>query len=285
MKGLDLKHRMHGARETVKITRAMQLISASKMTKTEKRMESSREFFISMQRIKNKIGIVNHPFYKDNGGNRTVFVVVAGDKGLCGDYNHRVLEKAEDEIRLAKTVKVYAIGQYCREYFNKRNIRVSNAYIHSLQEPYTGDAKSLTDELAEMFLKKETDKAVIIYTHVPKEMRSAQHVEVKTLLPIEYPDKDEFWGIEKTNLESLKDVTDILKQYIWAQIYHGLCCAGYAVNFKRMTAMQQATTNGEKLVNELNVRYNHLRQESITTELIDAGTAKIAVRNMTGDGE
>ena len=282
MKGLDLKHRMHGARETVKITRAMQLISASKMTKTEKRMESSREFFVSMQRIKNKIGIVNHPFYKTGDGNKTVFIVVAGDKGLCGDYNHRILEKAEAEILSVETVKVYAIGQYCREYFNKRNIRVSNAYIHSLQEPYTGDAKALTEELIEMFLSGETDKAVIIYTHVPKEMRSGQYVETKTLLPIECEETIE---TEKAILESEKDITDILKQYIWAQIYHALCCAGYAVNFKRMTAMQQATTNGEKLVNELNTRYNHLRQESITTELIDASTAKIAVSNMTESGD
>ena len=78
---------------------------------------------------------------------------------------------------------------------------------------------------------------------------------------------------EESILEYKNDVDGILKQHIWAKIAYALCSAEYAVNYKSMTAMQQATTNGEELVEELALQFNHVRQEKITSELMDACSA------------
>lgn len=280
MKGQDLKHRIIGARETVQITRAMQLISTSKMSKSEKMMEKSREFLSETEGIINRTEILNHPFYEMRENNRTIFIVVAANKGLCGDYNHRVLNLAEEEIKNSKTVKVYAVGQYCREYFNKKGIRITNAYVHMMHQPFVDDAALLAEEISNAFIDGVCDCVKIVFTECAKNSHSSQVPVCWTILPMEKVNTNG----EKNNLEFQNDVNGILKQYIWAKIYYGVCSSFYTIDFKRMIAMQQATTNGEKLVAELEAKYNHLRQESITSELTDANTAKLGIISMSESG-
>ena len=280
MKGQDLKHRITGARETVQITRAMQLISTSKMSKSEKLMEQSREFLYETEGIINRTEIGAHPFYETREDNRTIFIVVAANKGLCGDYNHRVLNLAEEEINNCNTVKIYAVGQYCREHFNKKGIRTTNAYVHMMHQPFVDDAALLADEVSNAFVEGVCDRVKIIFTEPMKNSHSSQTPVSRTILPLEKSGTNE----EKSDLEFKSDIDGILKQYIWAKIYYGVCSSFYTIDFKRMIAMQQATTNGEKLVAELETKYNHLRQESITSELLDANTAKLGIISMSESG-
>ncbi len=280
MKGQDLKHRITGARETVQITRAMQLISTSKMSKSEKLMEQSREFLSETEGIINRTEIGMHPFYETRENNRTIFIVVAANKGLCGDYNHRVLNLAEEEINNCNTVKIYAVGQYCREHFNKKGIRTTNAYVHMMHQPFVDDAALLADEVSNAFVDGICDCVKIIFTECMKNSHSSQTPVSRTVLPLEKSGISE----EKCTLEFKSDIDGILKQYIWAKIYYGVCSSFYTIDFKRMIAMQQATTNGEKLVSELEAKYNHLRQESITSELLDANTAKLGIISMSESG-
>lgn len=266
MKGQEIKHRINGAKETVKITRAMQLVSASKMTKAEKKLNRSGVFLSMMFDIVKKIGKITSPLADVRKAQKTSYVVIAGDKGLCGDYNHKILDFASERIGDDKNAKVYAVGQFVREYFNKKKIHVSNKFLHLMQGALSEEIRDMAYYLADEFISGNVDEIYLIFTLIKGKNPSKQQPCVVRLFPIEVPQQYTEEGI----LEYPKDEDDILKQYIWAYIDFALCSAECAVNYKCMTAMQQATVNGEELVESLNRTYNHIRQEKITGELMDS---------------
>lgn len=266
MKGQDIKHRINGAKETVKITKAMQLVAASKMSKAEKKLDRSGVFLSSMFEVVKKLGAVTSPLAEKRETGKTGFVVIAGDKGLCGDYNHRVLDYAASEIKAVPDATVYAIGQFTREYFNKLKIKVNNKFLHLMQGALSEEVRDMAYSIAEDFINREVDEVYLIFTLIKGKTVSRQQPCKVRLFPVELPEQ----YTEEGFLEYRKDEDGILKQYIWAYIDFALCSAECAVNYKCMTAMMSATSNGEELVEELNRQYNHIRQEKITGELMDA---------------
>lgn len=266
MKEQDLKHRINGARETVKITRAMQLVSASKMTKAERRLASARAFLDRMEEVVRKMGPVKTRLQEKREGNNKIYIVIAGDKGLCGDYNHRILDYAASLTDKEENFTVYAIGHFTREYFKKRKEKVVLKYVFLMQGALTEELRNFAYDVSDAFLSGQTDEVNLVYTSVPEKSVARQQPVCIRLLPYESPED----VAEKCCLEYKNDVDGILKQHIWAKIAFALCNAEYAVNYKCMTAMQQATTNGEELAEELSLKYNHVRQEKITSELMDA---------------
>ena len=264
MKSKDLKRRITGARETVKITRAMQLVSASKMTKAEKRLLRAKDFAAEMKRIVGKVGTGNDPLTVPREVKHVTYIVVAGDKGLCGDYNHRILDYALGLIDTdGKENTVYPIGQFAREFFKKIGCRVNTRYIHLLQGAITEEMRSFAYDVSHDFLSGKTDEVHLVYTDVG-DSPAKQTPKHTVLLPFAARET------EKSILEYMEDLEGILKQYIWSRINLAVCCADYAFNYKCMVAMQKATTNGEDLVDELKKEFNHLRQEKITSELMDS---------------
>jgi len=270
MKGQELKHRITGVQETVKITKAMQMISASKMHKSQQMFDTSKKY---LEEVSSAIKMLmtptyaNHPYFVKHEDDKAAFIVIAGEKGLCGDYNHLVLEKAYSEIRLRNVQKVFPIGYVARDFFKKRAYDVSKAYIHLIQDPMPEDVRAVTDDLIAKFIAKEFNKVYIAYTDV--ETLATHKVVIKKILPITYEEQKE----ETMVLSDNDTVSNMLNQYVWAELYYAIASASLAINYKRMIAMQQSTTNGEEIVSELILEYNHKRQESITTELVDASSS------------
>ena len=266
MKEQDLKHRINGARETVKITRAMQLVSASKMTKAERRLVSAREFLSRMEEAVRKVGEGETKLTEKRQGTNKTFIVIAGDKGLCGDYNHRILEYAAELTGNDENVTVYTVGHFAREFFKKRKEKVNAKYVYLMQGAIVEEIRNFASDLTLAFEEGKTDEVILVYTGILENSVSHQELQKVRLLPFELPEQETKKGI----LEYKNDKDGILKQYIWAEIVFALYSAEYALNYKSMAAMQQATTNGEELVDELSLLFNRLRQEKITSELMDA---------------
>lgn len=266
MKEQDLKHRIGAAKETVKITRAMQLVSASKMTKAERRLVSAREFLDRMNDVVKKVGPAPTRLTEKREGKNKTYVVIAGDKGLCGDYNHKILDYAASLTEQEENVTVYAVGHFTREFFKKRKEKVVLKYVFLMQGALTEELRNFAYDLADAFLSGKTDEVNLVYTSVSEKSASHQEQVCVRLLPFILPETEN----KESILEYKNDIDGILKQHIWSRIAVALCSAEYAVNYKSMTAMQQATTNGEELVDELALKFNHVRQEKITSELMDA---------------
>ena len=272
MKGQELKRRIVGADETIKITRAMHLIAASKITKVQTKVDSSRTFVHEMKDAVSMLGPITD--YKlgnvKNPKAKKVCIIVSSDKGLCGDYNHKVFAFADEEIKKNGYNEIYAIGQSCREYYLKKKVTVSNAFIYMMQEPFIEDAMRVADVIIKDFIDGKSSRVDIIYTYVEENSKLKNYLVNKQLLPIEPLENQTKKSLAEEKIEG----EYILYQYVWARIYYALCSASLALNGERMVAMQKSTNNGKELKDKLSNEYNHIRQESITNELIDAETAK-----------
>ena len=267
MQGKEIKRRLQGAQETIKITRAMQLMSVAKMNKLQRKYYSSLAFLEEMKNILSLLGDKKSVFTERRSGKKA-YVIISSDKGLCGDYNYKLLSFADNILEQNEDVRVFVIGEYGKEYFARRGTKTDGSYASVMQNPVVEDALNISKRLIEEYVNKLVNEVYVIYTEVDKNNGpQTQDPTVCKILPLELEEAED---TQNETLVDKKHVDGILEQYIWAMIYYALNSSGLAVNFKRMVAMQQATKNGEELAEKLTATYNHLRQETITNELIDA---------------
>lgn len=266
MKGEDLKRRISGAKETVKITRAMQLVAASKMNKAEKKLLCGGAFFSAMENIVKKTGRTDSPLAREREVKRTACVAVAGDKGLCGDYNHRILDYARDIAETLPNPVVIAVGRSTSDFFLKTGADTDDRFIHLMQGALSEEIRYAAYSLSEEFLNGTYDEIHMVYTAVEGKNAAGQMPRAVRLFPVNIPEQYSEDGC----LEYRNDIDGILKQYVWAFMNFAVRSAEYAFYYKSLVAMTNATTNGEELAEELSAKYNRLRQEKITNELMDA---------------
>lgn len=271
----DLKRRITGVKETAKITNAVYLISASKMRRAKENFFSANLFLdevrAASKRLMSSNCAYNHPFFQQREGNRVAYVIIGGDKGLCGDYNQLIINASDASMKNKKVTNIFAVGTIIKDYYEKKGgIRVNNSYVHIFPDPMPEDARAIADDLCSDFKEKKMDKAYIIFTKADK--LSQQKITIKKILPLDILDsKEEIVYLSKNNT-----FDKVLNQYVWARIYQAICSASYAENYKRMISMQEATSNAERIIDDLNKTYNQERQESITNALLDATTAHMS---------
>ena len=275
----ELKRHISGVEDTIKITRAMQMIATSKLYRAREKCENSYRYLKELRNILSAAAahesVREHPFLREHKSGKTALFVVAGDKGLCGDFNHRILDFADKFAAEHEVSKIFALGQETREHYEKKGFPLSNFYIHMASEPHAFDAISVANDIVNMFRSGEYKEVSIVYTRTPSP--STQEPTAKRLIPIPLPEHEISTVCPVLEPNTRAALDNFLSQYLMAEIYSALADSAMAIHFKRMTSMRQSTENGEELLAELTAQYNHERQESITNELIDASAS--AFRN------
>ena len=275
----ELKRHISGVEDTIKITRAMQMIATSKLYRAREKCENSYRYLKELRNILSAAAahesVREHPFLREHKSGKTALFVVAGDKGLCGDFNHRILDFADKFAAEHEVSKIFALGQETREHYEKKGFPLSNFYIHMASEPHAFDAISVANDIVNMFRSGEYKEVYIVYTRTPSP--STQEPTAKRLIPIPLPEHEISTVCPVLEPTTRAALDNFLSQYLMAEIYSALADSAMAIHFKRMTSMRQSTDNGEELLAELTAQYNHERQESITNELIDASAS--AFRN------
>ncbi|AIS51831.1 ATP synthase, F1 gamma subunit [Thermoanaerobacter kivui] len=281
----DIALRIKSVKETRKITRAMYLISASKFQKAKVMLDNVRPYYQKVQLTMKDIllhrGEVTSRYLErkeDNKENKKKsLIVVTGDKGLCGGYNHNVIKKAQ-EIIGKEEVNLMVIGEIGRLYFTLKGYNVDGEFLYTAQNPTTAIAGEISDVILNAYNRGLTDEISIVYT----EMQGlVQKVRVLRLLPL---DIDNFMALANEGEEAEKnevvidsdmiyepsasEVFDVLvPEYLKGLIYSILVQAFASEHFARMVAMDGATSNADKMINKLTLEYNKLRQASITQEI------------------
>ncbi|EGD51406.1 ATP synthase F1, gamma subunit [Thermoanaerobacter ethanolicus JW 200] len=280
----DIALRIKSVRETRKITRAMYLISASKFQKAKVMLDNVRPYYhkiqVAMKDILLHTGEVTSRYLEkkdDKSEKKKSLIVVTGDKGLCGAYNHNVIKKAEELIG-KENVNLMVIGEVGRRYFIKKGYNVDIEFLYTAQNPTTAIAGEISDVILNAYNRGLTDELSIVYT----EMQGlVQKVRVLRLLPL---DIDNFMALANEGEEAEKnevvidsdmiyepsasEVFDVLvPEYLKGLIYSILVQAFASEHFARMIAMDGATSNADKMINRLTLEYNKLRQASITQEI------------------
>ncbi len=227
---VDIKTRIKSVKDTGQITKAMQLISVSKLRKANDNYQRNYAYSHRvrgiLKDILNHAESVDHPYLCHRETNRTAYVVIASDNGLVGDYNHRVLAFAEKLIAENKTESsIFTIGHMASEFFEKRGIIPDVQFLYCAQNPNLEDARRITADLVELYDNNIIDEVRIVYTRMNGVVNEACE---QRLLPIMREDfKDDQVESDYNQMmefePSLKEGFDTLvPQYILGLTYSAI---------------------------------------------------------------
>lgn len=289
MAGLrEIQSRIKSIQDTRKITNAMYMISSTKMKKAKQALEATEPYFYTLQstiaRILRHLPEMEHMYFEKPEVKRTRIglLVITGDKGLAGAYNHNILNLAQKFLDNTENhVKLFIVGELGRQYFTSRHIPIEENFRYTVQSPNFNRARWISEKILEQYQNGELDEIHVIYTRMENSMQSIP--EDERLLPIKRPClahipadvyQEEFFMIPSPE----EAVDTIIPNYITGFIYGALVQAFYTVHNARMIAMEAATNNADELLRDLKVMYNRARQAAITQEITEVCSGAKAQR-------
>lgn len=276
----DIKGSMKAIQDISQITNAMKLISTSKMTRAIQRYEANLLYFDRVRAVLKYLlqttEELHHAYLTPNAEGVPAYVVIAADKGLCGGYNHNVLNFAYNQMQPGEKM-IITIGQETRAFFERKNIMIDLEYLHIVQEPTLYEARNLTNDICRMYRQKFISEATLIYTRYYSRLKQVP-VALK-LLPVS---ENEFADVnlEESNVydfsyhPSRRKVFDrLVPQLILGLVYGALVQAAASENSARLVAMDNAAKNADEMIRDLSVQLNHVRQQAVTREITEIVSA------------
>ena len=280
----EIQTRMKSIQDTMKITNAMYMISSSKMQKAKKILQDTEPYFYNMQaaiaRILRHMPDIQHPFFSERhlvpkDERKVGTIVITGDKGMAGAYNHNVQKMTEDFMEeVPGHHKLYVLGMVGRQYFGKRDVDMDGGFHYTVQKPTMHRARLITEEIVRAFLERELDEIHIVYTQMLNAM-AMENVNMQ-LLPLKKADfkvgqiPADIYQEEIVLSPSADVLLDtMIPNYLTGVIYGCLVEAYASENSARMTAMQSSTDSAKAMLKDLSIQYNRARQAAITQEITE----------------
>jgi F-type H+-transporting ATPase subunit gamma len=290
--GKELRTKIKSVENTKKITKAMEMISVSKMRRAQERMRAARPYSDKIRAIASNLGQANpeyvHTFMKTNDGKSVGFIVVTTDKGLCGGLNTNLLRAVTLKLRetqaAGKTPSAVAIGGKGLGFLNRMGARVVSHVTHLGDKPHLDKLIGPVKVLLDAYAKGEVSAVYLCYNKFVSTM--AQVATVDQLLPLSAAKMEaetkasgsqHAWDyIYEPDAQAVID--DLLVRYAEALVYQAVAENMASEHAARMVAMKAATDNAGSVIGELKLIYNKTRQAAITKELseIVSGAAAIS---------
>jgi F-type H+-transporting ATPase subunit gamma len=286
----DIRARIETTKNTQQITKAMKLVSAAKLRKAQNQILNLRPYANTIiQVIRNLVETkkLDHPLLSPRENpQKVLLVVLASDRGLCGGFNAQINRFAENYLQVNSSryqrLDMICVGRRVIEYFTKRSAVIVETVTKLDKDASYPLAKKVSDRLLSQYLNGDYDEIRLIYN----EFKSAisQKVVCETLLPVDLntvagvgaqaaganqavvADFSKDYIFEPSPAEMLPE---FLEKYFAIQVYRCMCESVASEHGARMSAMENATNNAKEVLNKLTLTYNKLRQEKITTELIE----------------
>ena len=275
----EIRSKIASTKNTQKITRAMEMVAASKMRKTQERMRASKPYATKIYNVVKHIARANseyrHPFMIDREIKRVGLIVVTSDRGLCGGLNANLLRETVRVMRQwqqeSKEVDICVIGRKGQAFFKRVGGRVVATADHLGDKPGVKDIIGVVKVMLDAFYKGEIDALHIVYNEFVNTM--TQKPLMKQLLPLPKEETDSkrlghHWDyIYEPDAKELLD--DLLERYIELQTYQAVVENIACEQAAKMIAMKSATDNAGDLIKEFQLAYNKARQAAITQELAE----------------
>lgn len=276
----DIKRRKESIQSTGQITKAMKLVATVKLQKARSRAENSKPYFDAMYKAVTTMiarsGSINHKFLNNTGEGKKAVIVITSNRGLAGGYNTNVIKQVTSCGIAKEDMLVYSIGRKGKDYLARRGYDIKADYSDVINEPMYRDAMDIAEAVLNAYTNGEVSEIYLAYTCF---MNTVSQVPVFIkLLPISADDielkdgeKEEITDgavmeYEPAEQEAL-DI--IIPKYVSSLIYGALVESVASENGARMTAMDNATSNADEMIEDLSLMYNRARQGSITQELTE----------------
>ncbi|KII78980.1 F0F1 ATP synthase subunit gamma [Vibrio renipiscarius] len=283
----EIRNKIGSVKSTQKITKAMEMVAASKMRRSQDAMEASRPYAETMRKVIGHVANANleyrHPYLEEREAKRVGYIIISTDRGLCGGLNINVFKNALTDMQSWKEkgaeVELAVVGSKATAFFKSSGAKVA-AQVSGL-----GDNPSLEDLIGSVsvMLKKydegELDRLYVVYNKFVNTM--IQQPTIDQLLPLPKSDSEEMqrehsWDyIYEPEPKPLLDT--LLVRYVESQVYQGVVENLACEQAARMIAMKAATDNASDLIDDLELVYNKARQAAITQELSEIVSGAAAV--------
>jgi len=290
--GKEIRGKIKSFENTKKITKAMEMVSASKMRKAQDRMRAARPYADKIRNVTANLARANpeyrSPYMRTGGNAKTVgFIIITTDKGLCGGLNTNVLRAVTNKMRELQTagtsVQAVAIGNKGYGFLNRVGVKVVSHATQLGDKPQLDKLIGPVKVMLDAFVEGKIDAVYLCYTQFFNTMR--QEPRVEQLLPLEgarltqsAEEKQQYGWDYIYEPDAPTVIDELMTRYVEALVYQSVAENMASEQSARMVAMKAATDNAGNLINELKLIYNKTRQAAITKELseIVGGAAAIS---------
>ncbi len=277
-----IKSRIKGVENTWKVTRAMEMISVSKLRRVQDVLFAARAYFEKMNILLEDLllsedGDFSHPFFEERAtAGKIAVCVVTSDSGLCGLYNDRILRAAQTYISRmgAEKVKLITVGKKGFSFFKRKGFFVERAFLGLHGRVNSDQLSEISKALRESFLNKEVDEVYVVYTRFEAAMRYRPTVE--RLFPIERAKGKTTKYFLEPDYESI--LSELIPFYAAKKLRLELLEAFTSEHSERTVAMRSATDNAKTLMESLVLLRNKVRQASITKEVLEIVSSAEALK-------
>jgi F-type H+-transporting ATPase subunit gamma len=290
----DIRRRIKSVKNTAQITKAMQLVAASKMKKAQDQATSGRSYADLLNRVLNNLNeqtsAEDHPLLRKQEGGADLVILVTTDKWLCGPLNTNLLRLVMEQVQ--KDAVFITIGNKGRQAMVRQKRQILADF--TVKDPVSfSETKLVSDFVMERFLSGDFNRVRVAFTNFVNTIKQVPHLE--TLLPISpielgkkrsFEDADGESASAKDGPEyggylfepSARDVLDtVVPQYVGYQLFQMILESRASEHSARMVAMKAATDNAKQMIKDLTLDYNKQRQAAITSELLEITTAMRAL--------
>lgn len=272
----DIRKRIASVKNTQKITNAMKMVSAAKLRRAEEAITAARPYSDKMRDVlmslASRTNPSSHELLEVGDVTKVLLIEVTADRGLCGGFNANLNRRAEAFLREMKgkgvEVDLISVGRKGHDYFRRRQMTIAGRFLNVMNNVSMELAGEIVREATENFVSREYQEVYLLYNRF--RTAATQILTLRKLLPVS-PEEDDAAKRREYLYEPSEEelLSEILPKYIQVQVYAGLLDSVASEHGARMTAMEAATSNAEEMINKLTLKLNRLRQESITTELME----------------
>ena len=270
----EIKNRIRSMESTKQITKAMEMVAASKLRRAQAQVSASRPYF---QILRSTIQDITHsnrdftsPYLKEREVKKVMYIVIAGDRGLAGGYNSNILKMVLSEIQ-GKDAVVLPIGKKAVDFFKSKHIPTLTESYAEAAAVSIGDCFSISKQLSKAFLAEEFDEIHVAYTNFVSVL--SQVPATMKLLPLAKPEAGEASETRSCvpvyEGEPEEVFASIVPEYLGGILYGALCESRASEQAARRAAMDSATQNADEMIADLSLKFNRARQAAITQEITE----------------
>jgi F-type H+-transporting ATPase subunit gamma len=273
---IDIRRRIRSVKNTQQITKAMKMVSAAKLRRAQDRVIAARPYAATLRKVISNVAaaaagedlVSANPLLAQREERRVLLVLVTGDKGLAGAFNSNLIKAAvrfpSEHNNAEMTFEL--VGRKGRDFFRKRNAKVSGDAIGLAAKPVYGEMAAIARRAMQMFSDGEVDAVYLLFNEFKSVM--SQKVTLSRVLPVEVQAEQSSvdYIFEQPPGEMLEG---LLPRYVEMEFYRALLESSAAEHAARMTAMDAATSNAADVIETLTLNMNRVRQASITKEIIE----------------
>ncbi|MCZ2257541.1 ATP synthase F1 subunit gamma [Sporosarcina sp. G11-34] len=270
----EIENRIKSTKKTSQITRAMQMVSASKLNRAE---VNAKRFVPYMDKIEEVVDAISastdvaHPMLVSRPVKKTAYIVITSDSGLAGAYNSNVLRAVSNAITTRHNSKddvvIFPIGRFGAEFFEKRGFSIIDKVIGLSDHPSFAEIKEIAQKAVGMFTDSTYDELYMYYSHYISAI--SHEVTEKKVLPLTDIAQDAATSSYEFEPSGEAILEVLLPQYAESLIYGALLDSKASEHASRMTAMKSATDNAGDLIDSLTLQFNRARQAAITQEITE----------------